>query len=322
MAREQSLFWSQSRGLLARSWHYQRRQTCANVCNFLVPPLLLLVLYGLNQALQPKTEKVLPFQRTPQGAYAALPFEADQCLDLARELGPAEAEKACTADPFQNKVTIPYFAPTGTEAVLGGKDAAAGTASGVLGGLSLSPFIYPDSLPGSNSNFSKEQTWYDGVFLNKYGAMDRNSPLYSAFVAAAQPGSLDKAYKTRTRRVGDKATFLSLIFDSWFTGGAFTPYKTAYGFSKVSGSKAANLSADVTVYYNESELVDTNCTKSCQVFSAVQRLDAAVFATASPGNTAAAYLRRMPDTGYQEGVNFIGLVISIVLGMSTALVFL
>jgi hypothetical protein len=322
MARKQSLFWSQSRGLLARSWHYQRRQTCGNACNFIVPPLLLIALYALDKALQPKTNEVLPLQKTPQGAYAAVPFEADQCLNLRRELGSEEAaSQACTADPFQNKVTIPYYAPAGSEAVLGGRDAAKEEAYGVLGGLSLSPFIYPEALPGSNSSFSEEQTWYDGVFLNEYGGMDRDSSLYSEFVVTEQRGSLDQAYEMKMQKVRDKASFLRLIFESWFTGGAFTPYKTAYGFKKVSGSKPANLSAEVTVYYNESEQVGANCTKSCQVFSAVQRLDAAYFAAASPGNTAAAYLRRYPDTGYQAGLNIIGLVISIVLGTITATVY-
>jgi ABC-type multidrug transport system ATPase subunit len=315
MARAQSLFWSQSRGLLVRSWHYQRRQWCANVCNFLLPPLFLVLLVGLDKVLKSKVKTVEDFQQRPLGGYVAAPFEADQCKDLIRELKDGgKVRAACEADPFQNKYTVPYYAPDGSDAVVGGRDAAKRAASGLLGGLSLSPFIYPESLPGANSSFSKSQTWYDGVFLNEYGDMDRENVVYKAFTAVEARGLMDEKYETKTRRLGSKSELLSFIFDSWFTGGSFNPYKTAYGFNRLSGDGKTALSADVTVYYNESEQTG-NCTTTCQVFSAVQRLDAAIFATQNPGKSAAAYLRRMPDTGYEEGVNFVSLVVSIVIAL-------
>lgn len=308
-ARAQSLFWSQSRGLLARSWHYQRREKCANVCNFLVPPLVLVLLVGLDRVLQPSPDTPESFERDPRGGFAARPFEADQCADRIRDLrDPAAVARECAADPFVPKVDLPYHAPDGPGAAL---------AAAVLDGYSLSPFIYPESLPTSNDSFALNQTWYDGTFLNRYSeGMDKNSPLYAVFAAAegAGPGTLDVAYGLTATRLPSRAALLSEIFDSWFSGGAFATYAAAYGFDRVAGARAEDLDADVTVYYNQSEAAG-NCTETCAVFSAVQRLDAAVFAAQAPGRSAAAYLRRMPNTGYEEGLNIIGLIISIILAL-------
>lgn len=290
MARSQSLFWSQSRGLLIRSWHYQRRETCSNVCNLLLPPLLLVFLVVLNNVLRAKPEEVASFQQTPSSSFAARPFEADQCKDLARELGEDGAKSACLADPFQNKVTIPFY----------------GAGRNVLDGWSLTPFLNP-SANASN--------WFDAVFLNQYGKMDPSNPFVQAFTSAESvPGELDRRYEVGTEELPSKAVFEDRIFDSWFTGGSFSPFKTAYGFDQVSGNGVDAFGADITVYYNES-LQGPNSTRMSQVFSSVQRLDAAIFALQNPGKTATAFLRRYPNTGFSVGINFIPLVISIIIAL-------
>lgn len=312
-----SLFWSQTRGLLIRGYHYQRRQTCSNICNFIVPSLYLILLSVLQRVLQNSGDDViLPEERTPLGGYVARPFKADQCLDQVRAVGDAGVvAQQCLADPFVNKFTVPFYGPEGSDQLLGARDTAGNTGSGVLGALSLQPFIYPPSLPGGD--FAEKQTFYDGVFLNEYGNNSVSDPTYQIFAGASAAGQIDANYETKTKRLPNKAAFLEDIFNSWFKGGSFNPYHAAYGVNSISGDLGENTSpfaADVTVYYNESESYG-NCTEVCQAFSGVQKLDSALFAALKPGASAMAYLRRFPIATRDSDFDFISLVISVVLAL-------
>jgi ABC-2 family transporter protein len=232
---------------------------------------------------------------------------------------------AFLSDPFVNKFKVPFYAPdtSSAAAVVGSRNTkAAGGGTGLLGGLSLSPFIYPGALPISpsdplyNKSFEQTQTEYDGTFLNLMGS-DRNNPVYQKFISTENSRGIDVAYETATVRVPDAAALGAKLFDDWFRGGLFNPYYSAYGFNKIesSASNGTGLSMDVVVYYNETEADDNNCTESCELFSSIQRLEAAVFKKESNGKTATAYLRQMPETKSGASLNFIGLVISIFLGL-------
>lgn len=262
MPKKQSLFASQTRGLLLRTWHYQRREHASNFCNFIIPPLLLLLLTALSTTLS-STPAISAPERDPGGAFAARPF------DPTSPLAPTE-------------FVIPFHAPSSASAALGARDADAGVADGVLGGISLSPFVHPRA---NDPN----QTWFDAVFLNNVGEMDRSNPVYKTFVdASATPGALDALYKTRTQQLLDKTAFEDVLFDSWFDS---PPFGAAYGFNSVSDDGDA-FGADVTVYYNESRFRSVNATVSSQIFASVARLDSAIFA--SQNVSAAAFLRRFP----------------------------
>jgi ABC-2 family transporter protein len=232
---------------------------------------------------------------------------------------------ASLSDPFVNKFKVPFYAPDSATAttVVGSRDTkAAGGGSGLLGSLSLSPFIYPGALPNSsvdplrNKTFEETQTEYDGTFLNLMGS-DKTNPVYQKFITTEKARGIDAAYETATVRVPDAAALGAKLFDDWFRGGLFNPYYSAYGFNKIesSASNGTGLAMDVVVYYNETEANDNNCTKSCELFSSIQRLEAAVFKKESNGKTATAYLRQMPETKSGASLNFIGLVISIFLGL-------
>lgn len=311
-----SLFWSQTSGLLIRGYHYQRRQRCANVCNFIAPSIYLVLLTFLQRALQQAGEEIQPAERAPLGGYVARPFKADQCLDLVRELDIDTVAQRCAADPFVNKFTVPFYGPAGSEKLLGARNAKAGTGGGVLGGLSLQPFIYPDSLPGA-SDFAKTQTFYDGVFLNEYGNGSASNPAYQVFAKASASGAMDSNYETSTKRFSGKKEFLQAIYDSWFNGGSFSPYHSAYGFKSISGDIGKGtgpFNADITVYFNES--VGGNCTEVCQSVSGVQKIDSAIFSALKPGASAMAYLRRFPVSTKDNNFDFVSLVISVLLALS------
>jgi hypothetical protein len=90
MAR--SLFVSQTVGLLIRVWHVQRRAPCNNVCNYAIPPLLLVLLTVLGRVLDPKDSSSVPiFKQQPLGGFAANPFPASQCANFIRDLKDPEA---------------------------------------------------------------------------------------------------------------------------------------------------------------------------------------------------------------------------------------
>lgn len=281
MPKSQSLFASQTRGLLLRTWHYQRREHASNVCNFCIPPLLLLLLTALSAALT-STPAISAPELDPGGAFAARTFDP-------------------TSSIVPTEFVVPFHAPPSASVALGSLDTEAGIADGVLGGISLSPFAHPRA---NDAN----QTWFDAVFLNNVGEMDRNNPVYKTFIdAAATPGALDARYNTRTQQLPDKTALEDALFDSWFDS---PPFGAAYGFSSVSDDGA--FGADVTVYYNESRFWPVNATVSSQIFASVARLDSAIFS--AQNISAAAFLRRYP-TVPTDSEDFLTFAISIMLAL-------
>lgn len=308
--REHGVFWSQSKGLLLRSFHYQRRQTCSNVCNFILPALTLVLLSVLSRVLT-RSSDLRSFEKQPLGAFAATPFELDQCKQLIRDLkDPGDVAQQCAVDPFPNDFTVLFHATESANDVLGARTGA--SRSGIFGNWSVSPIVYPEVLPGGD--FVNKQTPYDGVAAQIIAKGNKNDPLYRAVLETEQRSQTDAALKTSTREFATKVALLRNVFDSWYNGGSFDSYYTAYGVESLTVASSAKTAAmDVTVYYNESTA--QNCTKACPVFYGVQHFDAAVYESLTAGNSAKAYLRRMPRTSENNNFDFLQLLISILLAL-------
>lgn len=309
-SKKDAVFWSQSNGLLLRSFHFQRRQVCSSICNFVLPALTLVLLSILSRVLT-RPSKILPFEKNPLGAFAATPFELDQCKQLGRELRDANlVAERCAKDPFQTDFTVPFYAPSLSDNVLGFRTLQ--SRKSILGNWSAAPIVYSEVLPGGD--FVENQTPYDGVAAQIISEGDTNDPTYKAVLAAEQNSQIDDSLKTSTKEFTGKAALLRDIFNIWYNGGSFASYYTVYGFNKVApGTSNRSPSLDVTIYYNES--TTANCTKACPVFYAVQHLDAAVYKSLTDGKSARAYLRRMPRTPGESDFEFLQLLISILLAL-------
>ncbi|KAI0566793.1 ABC transporter [Gracilaria domingensis] len=183
--------------------------------------------------------------------------------------------------------------------------------TGILGELSLEPFIFPGALPGNA--FHESQTSYDGVFLHSY--FDGNSlhPVYQRFVSVERNGQIDENYEMETIPVASKEELSNTLFNSWLKGNFFPPFTNAISFENAQRSEDNGISLSATLFYNESE--SSNCTESCPLVSSVISLENAIFKTVSPGNSALAFLRRMPVIPVQNDLGFIKLIISVIIGL-------
>lgn len=313
MSRGRTLFRNQTKGLLIRTWHYQRRQRCDIWCNFIISPLLLALAVILQNTLKAPEVVSFPFQRNPQGAFAARPFNPARCIDLVEEYKVPGADRFCAAQ-FVPKFKIPTYVPEQLKAVVGSRSTRLSeNNTGILADLSLEPFVYPDALPSSGSEFNTSQNSYDGVFLHSYFSGDRQDPLYNRIVEAEQNNEIDEKYEIETIPRSSKKDLFSFLYGSWLKGNFFAPYSTALSFSRAEVTDDDGIRLSATLFYNESE--STNCTESCSLVSSVINLENAIFKRIQPGSSATAFLRRMPPIPNQNDLGFIKLIISIVIGI-------
>lgn len=326
MSRSQSMFRTQTKGLLLRTWHYQRRQHCNTFCNFIIPPIFMILLFVLGRTIKAREVKSLPFERAPKGAFAPRPFNPVQCLDTVFEtsvvdgdivLDASDYEKLekCARRTFDRPYEVPVFVPDNLKSIVGARDArnedsAANT--GLLSELSLEPYIFPGALRGNQ--FFDDQTPYDGLFLFAYFRGNRSNPVYNEFLDREENNEIDSTYGMKTIERDTEQQLRSDLYNSWFKGDENPKFSTALTFSEVSDT-TASLDVKATVYYNES--TSANCSIACPLVSNVMRFDNAIYKQFSPGNFARAFLRRMPAIDVEVDLAFIQLVISITLGFTS-----
>lgn len=296
-----------------RTWHWQRRQYCSIFCNFIVPPIFLVLLTILQRTIVANEVITFPFQRNPKGAFAPLPFNPTSCLRIIIDVGLDEARERCGTDPFVPKYNIPVFVPQQFANQVGSLDALDDSqSSGLLSRFSLDPFIYPPAVPGHPSGFAEDQSPYDGVFLHSYFDGNQSEPIYQQVLEVARTGQVDQRYEAATLPQPSEQSLKSKIYDDWLLGRFFGLYSTALSFDSFeSTDDSVNLSA--TVFYNES--TTTNCTRACPLVSNVIRLESAIFETVAPDKSAFAFLRRMPLIDVRIDLGVIQLFISIFIGL-------
>lgn len=316
---------SQTLALLLRTWHYQRRRHYDNFCTFILPPLLLVLLTVLARVIPGREVDALAFQQDPGGAFAPLPFRPDSCRESALDLSNGidfddvdredleKSARACLAEPF---VPNPWEVLYAGDGGVGELDAAKNEREGILGGVSLTPFIYPGVVDGTFTGTS-----YDSVFRSEYFPDTGNATVdagvdrvYQRFITTeSTPGGTDKNYASVAVQLPSKTALLDRIYDMWFLGGSYDSFSSAYYFNSVA-QNADTVAVDATVYYNESRT--SNCTQQCQIASGVMRLENAIFQDAVPGKTATAFLRRFPPISVELDNGTLKLIISIVLGLT------
>ncbi|CAN8067883.1 unnamed protein product [Agarophyton chilense] len=308
-----SLFRNQINGLLLRTWHYERRQRLNICCNFIISPILLVLLIVLQKVLKAPEVVSFPFQRNPQGAFVARPINPGRCFDeVVKALNSPLAMQLCETNSFEPKYKVPVFVPEQFNTFVGSRSTKRpANNSGLLQGLSLEPFIFPGALPGNE--FYDSQTSYDGVFLHSYFKGRKGNPVYDRFINTELEDEIDEQYEMETIPVASREEFSSILFDSWLKGRFFAPYTNAITFENAQQTGEKKVSVSATVYYNESE--SFNCTESCPLVSSIVSLENAIFKTVSPNNYAVAFLRRMPVIPTKSDFGFIKLIFSIVIGL-------
>ncbi|KAK1865559.1 hypothetical protein I4F81_008088 [Pyropia yezoensis] len=347
------LFLSQSRGLFVRTWHYQRRQRGVNVCQFIVSPLLLVLLALLARVFREKPDGDIPaFATAVAGGWAAQFVRPDACtanlaalraglcrtapfqprpfvvpvLDATAEGGgggaaPSSAVgsvhyEACSADTPQ--ALLPACLAAGA-----GPNAPAANSSGLLGGWSL-PSVYPGLLDAGPTGFNATQTSYDGVLLHGAFRGDRSDARYQALVEASRQDIVDTLYGTRSQGFTDRVAFYDLMYKAPRSNNAFPAYPTALAIDRYAGGGAVvgappptdPITLDATVFYNISEVLEYNCTEECPIVAGISSLtDAVIKDTVGPTASASVYLRRFPETDSVSQNNFIELVVGIALAL-------
>lgn len=316
MSRNQSLFRTQTKGLLLRTWHYQRRQHCNSVCNILIPPLFMLLLYVLGRTIKARDTQTLPFERQPKGAFAPRPFDPAKCIEIAREIGIEAAIRRCGAEQFkpEPQYQVPVYIPDQLKEQAGSRDELASSNQGLLGKLSLEPFIFPGALPSDTSGFYDSQTPYDGNFLWAYFRGNKSNEAYKALLQAEETDQIDRLYGAKTIEMSSKEALHDDLYNSWFKGSVYPLYSTALTFDQISNTQD-RLDVKATVYFNES--TKANCSIACPLVSNVVRMDNAIFQFFQPGKSAMAFLRRMPAIDVEVDLAIIQLVISITLGFTS-----
>lgn len=315
-----SIFCTQTRGLLLRVWHNERRQPYNLFCTILVPPFALLFLAILGRNIKAREIRTFPFQQQPEGAFAPRAFNPVQCIvSLAPSLGVGNATERCIRDGIIKDFTVPVYAPPQLKSLVGRRNARPPMVnSGLLGGLSLEPFVYPPALDDWNSNttsFYDTQTSYDGIFLYSYFRGNRGNLFYRLLTTASQLRLTDQIYNTKTLSFDTEQAFKDHIFNSWFNGSVHNLYSMGLSIQQLSRNEQGDLSASATVFFNES--VKPNCSVACPLVSNVIKTHNAIYKTLLPDKTAVAYLRRMPVGEIFNDLGLIRLVISVVIGFTT-----
>lgn len=346
------LFLSQSRGLFVRTWHYQRRQRGVNVCQFIVSPLLLVLLALLAKVFRESPDGGVPaFATAVAGGWAPQFIRPDACTANRATL----RSGLCFTAPFQPRpfvVPVLDATPSGgaaggggspvgsvhyeacaaetSEELLGaclaagaGPNAPAANSSGLLAGWSL-PAVYPGLLDTGPAGFGTTQTSYDGVLLHGAFRGNASDPRYLALVEASRRGVVDTLYGTRSQGFTDRAAFYDLMYKAPRAANAFPAYPTALAIDRYAGGGATAgappptgpITVDATVFYNISEVLEYNCTEECPIVAGVAALtDAVIKDAVGPAASASVYLRRFPETDSVTQNNFIELVVGIALAL-------
>lgn len=322
MARHQSPFRTQTRGLLLRTWHYERRQKCNIFCTIILPPIVLVLLSVLGRNIKAREVETFPFQQQPEGAFFPRALNPVQCIT---NIDPTADDVENVAQRCQDDIvrdyTVPVFAPSQLKPSVGSRNATSSSSdanSGLLARLTLEPFIYPPALDDANpdtTTFFDTQTAYDGIFLYAYFQGNKNNQFYQLLTNAAREGRIDQLYRTSTEFFDTEQDFKDAFFNSWFTGSVNSLYSTGLTFQQLSQNTQGDLSVTATVFFNES--TTPNCTLACPLVSNVIKAHNIVYGSLLPNKTATAYLRRMPLIDVSIDLGIIRLVISIFIGFFT-----
>lgn len=320
MPNNPSPFRTQTKGLLLRTWHNERRQRYNLFCAILVPPFALLFLAVLGRSIRAREIQTFRFQQKPRGGFAPRAFNPIQCIvSLAPSLGVENATAHCVPFEIIKDFTVPVFAPPQLRSSVGQKNARNPFAnSGLLGGLSLEPFAYPPALDDWNPNtttFYDTQTSYDGMFLYSYFRGDRDNWLYKFLTLVSLLRVTDVLYNTKTQPFDTEQAFKEHFLNSWFNGSVYNLYSMGLSIQQLSRSERGDLSVSATVFFNGS--TTPNCSVACPLVSNVIKTHNAIYKTLLPGKTATAFLRRMPLGEIHNDLGLIRLVISIVIGFTT-----
>ena len=315
----------QIQALLLRTWHIQRKRHCLNFCIIICPSIALVALALLARLIKSRSITSFPFERDPRGAFVARPFTPLECLrgsvpssqingDTNNiENSPLFAN--CEADPFVPKWTVPVARSPQYAEPVGKRNATSSDQqdnSGILGSLSLYPYVYPPALPRGEGDFHETQTPYDGVFLNTFFQGNKSSRLYQATALVASDESrLNELYEVSTTLLPSRAALLDLLFQDWFRGGTLGKHYGAFYFDRAELSENS-VEINATLFFNSS--LQSNCTRACQLTSNLIRLESAIFESANPQNSANVYLRRMPVIDVERDLGFVRLIISILIG--------
>lgn len=313
MARSQSLFRTQTRGLLLRTWHWERRKYCNIVCNYFLPPFFIILLKILQNVITSDPDPVFPFQRNPAGAFAPRPFDPARCLQRADDIESSAALRFCEQNPFLLDYPVPVLAPAALSDAIGSRNALdSSDDSGLMEGFSLQPFIFPGALRGQS--FFTQQNSYDGVLLHASFDGNSTSSVYQQLLDAEEDNTVDQNYRLHTKPFESKQELFSTLYDSWYKGSIFNKFYSAFSFEQYEETDTS-LSISTTVFYNESS--STNCTDSCPLVSNLVHMENAIYQRLNPGKTAIAFLRRMPPILNEEDLGFLQLVISIFIGLTS-----
>lgn len=308
MARSKSSGVTQTKALLIRSYHWQRRQYCTLFCNFLIPPIALILFSVLDRSLTPPVDTpTTSFGQNPKGAFAPRPFNPNACNNSRSE----QDVRTCIADPLQPKFSISVYADSSFADQIGSKNPASPSQdSGILSAYSLNPFAYIPALDPSY-DFFESQTEYDAVLLhtNFFGQVE--NPIFQTVNQTAISFTADSDYQTTATVTTSREGFMSGLYDSWYEGGPFISYASAIAFDKFSATDQS-VSLDVTMFFNISS--ESNCTVECPLVSNVVRTYAAIYNQLFSG-AFFVYLRRMPYVGMFEPTQIVSLIVSIIIAL-------
>lgn len=310
---------AQVQGLLLRTLHRQKRDHCNNFCVFILPSLLVIILGSLPSIIRGRAPDIKPFEFDPRGASALRPFPPIACRYLRRAFSREEGENVrqeCLRNPFEPGWTVPVLAKPADWDQLGSRNASSGDNSGILQSLSIYPFVYPPALPNSGYPFSKNQTKYDGVVLNR--VLNGDQFFYQKLAPSLNSSRIvDKGFSTSTLRLDDHGTgrspLLDLLFDSWLKGSAIGKYFGAFSFDQVQQSEnRINISA--TIFFNGSK---HGGMESFQLGAALNALESTIYSLA-PNNTATAraFIRKMPRVVDTGPLPFLNMGLAIFIGLS------
>lgn len=309
MARTKSPGVTQTKALLIRSYHWQRRQYCTLFCNFVFPPVALILFSVLDRALTPPAEApATSFGQNPKGAFVPRPFNPNACNDSRSE----QDARTCIADPLQPKFSISVYADSSFADQIGSKNPdKPAQDSGILSAYSLNPFAYIPALDPSYE-FFESQTEYDAVLLHTNFLGQVENPIFQAVNQSAIGFTADSDYETTAAVTTSRENFMSGLYDSWYKGGPFISYASAIAFDQFSATDQS-VSLDITMFFNST--TESNCTVECPLVSNVVRTYAAIYNQLFSGSSFFAYLRRMPYVGTFEPTQIVSLIVSIVIAL-------
>jgi len=339
---------SQSTGLLIRSWHFQRRQTCINVCQFLFSPLLLIVIAVLVKVFvreSPDDAFELPPDVSPQeqnvtGGFApahvgdrwchfndgfdptgwsALPGVCDESPAGSPPFRLSVLDASGDAAAVGSVAYAPCGAPSldalrgACERVAAGAAAPAANSSGLLRAWSAGPLVYPGGV-GLGRPSLVPPTWDP-------------SPAEQVAITATRGGWVDTLYGTRSRGYTDRGAFYRSLYrapggvaDAPRVAAALAVDRYVGGGGGGGGGAAAGgpIGLRATVFVNGSATAGVPCSSECPLVAGVAAVTNAVLRDAvDPSASAAVYLRLFPVVpkfpSWDDGASALSIILSVAL---------